>query len=110
MATEYNPENYDPDFWQEGECGSANIVTYDGSDVRGVCYTETALVRAIIIRKHNDIVRRLKTPPVDPKWISDLKHELLFKAKATHTFTRDEVMQLLGMTLCDSRGYTQSLE
>ena len=52
-------EKYNSDFWQEGICGNANVVTYNGEDVRPVCYIEFPVLRATVIAQHNAVVRRL---------------------------------------------------
>jgi len=53
------------DYWRDGICGSgpnaANIVAYNGEDVRPIAHVENDLDREAIIRKHNNIVRRLST-------------------------------------------------
>jgi len=53
------PEHIDSRFWQDGEHGSANIVSFDGEDVRPVTYVREAGSRADVIRKHNDTVRSI---------------------------------------------------
>lgn len=59
-------ETYDRRFWQDGRAGSANIVTYDGSDVRGVAYVEFDETRAELIAQHNKVVRAALAAPSAP--------------------------------------------
>lgn len=49
---------YNRDYWQVGICGNANIVTFDGEDIRPVCYIESPL-REVVIAEHNRVCRRL---------------------------------------------------
>jgi len=59
------------DYWRDGICGAgpnaANIVAYNGEDVRPIARVENDLDREAIIRKHNNIVRRLSTPQPPPE-------------------------------------------
>ena len=50
-------ESYNPLFWQAGQAGPCNIVTYNGEDVRGVAMIEDAQLRQRIIDEHNKAVR-----------------------------------------------------
>lgn len=50
---------FDRQFWQEGVAGSANIVTYNGEDVRGVAFVEDSKTRAMLISAHNLVVRSI---------------------------------------------------
>ena len=47
---------YDSRYWQEGIYGNANVVTYNGEDVKPVCRIEDATLRATVIAKHNATV------------------------------------------------------
>lgn len=40
-------------YWQQGLCGSSNIVMYDGEDVGGIARTEYPLIASEIIQAHN---------------------------------------------------------
>lgn len=56
-------EAYDERFWQDGIVGDhrtgANIVTYNGEDVRGVMRINDTNTRHRVIRAHNEVVRKM---------------------------------------------------
>lgn len=53
-------EKYDRSFWQEGIAGIANVVSYDGEDIRPIVFIENAALRAQVIRAHNESIRMSK--------------------------------------------------
>ncbi|QVD49226.1 hypothetical protein LUCX_156 [Xanthomonas phage vB_XciM_LucasX] len=59
MSAPTGKESYNPHFWHDGLAGPANIVTYNGEDIRGVSYVADDRARRLIIEKHNKIVREL---------------------------------------------------
>lgn len=52
-------ETVDERFWQEGVAGGANIVCYNGEDIRGVAFVADEQQRKQLIERHNSVVRQL---------------------------------------------------
>jgi hypothetical protein len=47
--------------WQDGQAGGANVVTFDGEDVRGVMYIEDDALRKHVIETQNkELMKALK--------------------------------------------------
>lgn len=79
LTTQANPhEGYDPRFWQVGVCGDANIVTFDGEDVRGVARVSDPHT---VVKAHNDCVRAIIAHERSPsKDIWDVADEAIAEA------------------------------
>ena len=56
-------EKYDPRFWQDGLHGNANVVTFDGEDVRPVMRISDDGIRARVILEQNRTMREAITRP-----------------------------------------------
>jgi len=65
-------EQYDDAFWQDGQAGQCNIITYNGEDIRGVAYVPDAHTRMRLIDAHNKVVRRLREGGPEPQPFEDM--------------------------------------